>query len=148
MVQFASYLRCPRINGPNVLPYQFQIVAAVLASDWCQKTFVFFCPIRAQQTLELFRVFLYAKYMNFSYSPCLSWLFSEVLCTRWKIPYQNKMQGKTFGISAIISPLNKAGPFAGIITEAYLKVCEIYIYRFLRSIKKKRIETRENTLFV
>ena len=32
----------------NVLPDQFQTVAAVLASDWCQKTFVFFCPIRRQ----------------------------------------------------------------------------------------------------
>ena len=30
----------------NVLPDQYQTVAAVLTSDWCQKTFVFFCPIR------------------------------------------------------------------------------------------------------
>ena len=28
-------------NAPNVLPDQFQTVAAVLASDWCQKTCVF-----------------------------------------------------------------------------------------------------------
>ena len=34
--------------GDNVLPDQFQMVTAVLASDWCQKTFVFFCPIRSQ----------------------------------------------------------------------------------------------------
>ena len=27
----------------NVLPDRFRMVAAVLASDWCQKTFVFFC---------------------------------------------------------------------------------------------------------
>ena len=41
----------------NVLPDQFQTVAVVLASDWCQKTFEFFCPIRGQQTSESFRVF-------------------------------------------------------------------------------------------
>ena len=34
--------------GDNVLPDQFQTVAAVMASDWCQETFVFFCPIRSQ----------------------------------------------------------------------------------------------------
>ena len=57
MVQFASYLRrvlCktrlifPRINGPNVLSDQFQTVAGVLASDWCQKTCFFLAPIRGQ----------------------------------------------------------------------------------------------------
>ena len=37
-----------RAPGDNVLPDQFQTVAVVLASDWCQKTFVFFCPIRRQ----------------------------------------------------------------------------------------------------
>ena len=37
-------------NSPwdNVLPDQFKTVAAVLTSDWCQKTFVFFCPITRQ----------------------------------------------------------------------------------------------------
>ena len=30
-----------RAPGDNVLPDQFQTVAAVLASDWCQKTQVF-----------------------------------------------------------------------------------------------------------
>ena len=29
-------------------PDQFQTVTAVLAADWCQKTFVFFCLIRSQ----------------------------------------------------------------------------------------------------
>ena len=28
--------------GDNVLPDQFQTVTAILPSDWCQKTFVFF----------------------------------------------------------------------------------------------------------
>ena len=45
--------------GENVLPDQFQTVVAVLASDWCQKTVVFFCPIRSQQTYGSFRVSLH-----------------------------------------------------------------------------------------
>ena len=32
-----------RAPGDNVLPDQFQTVVVVLGSDWCQKTFVFFC---------------------------------------------------------------------------------------------------------
>ena len=31
-----------RAPGDNVLPDQFQTVAAVLVSDWCQKAFVIF----------------------------------------------------------------------------------------------------------
>ena len=42
----------------NVLPDQFQTVAGVLGSNWCEETFVFFRPIRGQHTLESFRVFL------------------------------------------------------------------------------------------
>ena len=37
-----------RAPGDNVLPDQFQTVAAVLASDWCQKTCVFLASIRSQ----------------------------------------------------------------------------------------------------
>ena len=37
-----------RAPGDNVLPDQFQTVAAVLASDWCQKTCGFLAPIRSQ----------------------------------------------------------------------------------------------------
>ena len=37
-----------RAPGDNVLPDEFQMVAAVVTSDLCQKTFVFFCPIRRQ----------------------------------------------------------------------------------------------------
>ena len=49
---------------------QFQTVAAVLASDWCQKTVVFFCPIRSQQTygealLEMKSSNLSAKFKGF-----------------------------------------------------------------------------------
>ena len=38
-----------RAPGDNVLTDQFQTVRPVLASDWYQKTFVFFCPITEQQ---------------------------------------------------------------------------------------------------
>ena len=37
-----------RAPGDNVLPDQFQTVASVLDSDWCQKTCVFLAPIRSQ----------------------------------------------------------------------------------------------------
>ena len=37
-----------RAPGDNVLPDQFQTAAAVLASDWCQKTCVFRAPLRSQ----------------------------------------------------------------------------------------------------
>ena len=37
-----------RAPGDKVLTDQFQTVGAVLASDWCQKIFVFFCPITEQ----------------------------------------------------------------------------------------------------
>ena len=36
-------------NAPKVLTDQFQTVGVILASDWCQKIFVFFCPITEQQ---------------------------------------------------------------------------------------------------
>ena len=32
----------------TIVPDQLQTVAAVLASDWCQKTCVFLAPIRSQ----------------------------------------------------------------------------------------------------
>jgi len=38
-----------RAPGDKVLTDQFQMVGAALASNWCQKTFVFFCPITEQQ---------------------------------------------------------------------------------------------------
>ena len=65
------------------LPDSFRTVLAVMASDWYQKPFfvffLFFYPARSQQTLELFLVFLYAKNMKFSCSPCLSMLFAKAL---------------------------------------------------------------------
>ena len=38
-----------RAPGDKVLTDQFQTAGVILASDWCQKTFVFFCPITEQQ---------------------------------------------------------------------------------------------------
>ena len=46
-----------RASGDIVLQDYFQTVAVILASDWCQKIFVFFCPIRVKCALESFRVF-------------------------------------------------------------------------------------------
>ena len=37
-----------RAPGDKVLTDQFQTVGAILASDWCQKIFVFFCPVTEQ----------------------------------------------------------------------------------------------------
>ena len=38
-----------RAPGDKVLTDQFQTAGVILASDWCQKTFVFFCPITERQ---------------------------------------------------------------------------------------------------
>ena len=38
-----------RAPGDKVLTDQFQTAGVILASDWCQKTFVFFFPITEQQ---------------------------------------------------------------------------------------------------
>ena len=38
-----------RASGDKVLTEQFQTVGVILASDWCQKIFVFVCPITEQQ---------------------------------------------------------------------------------------------------
>jgi len=38
--------------GENVSPQQFLTVKPVLAPDWVQKTFVFFCPTSEQQVSE------------------------------------------------------------------------------------------------
>ena len=39
-----------RAPGDKVLKDQFQTVGVILASDWCQKIFVFFfCPVTEQQ---------------------------------------------------------------------------------------------------
>ena len=45
-----------RAPGDNVLTDQFQTVRPILASDWCQKTFVFLCPITEQHSLNFSRL--------------------------------------------------------------------------------------------
>ena len=68
-----------RAPGDKVLTDQFQTVGAVLASDWCQKTFAFFCPITEQQDWESFHVFLHEIYVQASCSPYLSGSSNEGL---------------------------------------------------------------------
>ena len=58
-----------RAPGDKVLTDQFQTVGVTLASDWCQKIFVFFCPITEQQDYESFRVFLHDRNIHASCSP-------------------------------------------------------------------------------
>ena len=58
-----------RAPGDRVLTDQFQTVGVILASDWCQKIFVFFCPITEQQDYESFRVFLHERNIHASCSP-------------------------------------------------------------------------------
>ena len=58
-----------RAHGDKVLMDQFQTVRLVLASDWCQKTIVFFCPITELQDYEPFHVFLHDTYIQVSCSP-------------------------------------------------------------------------------
>ena len=73
-----------------------------------QETFVFFCPIRGQQTLESFLCVLTCKvHEGVSRSPCLSWLFAEALHKEVKrFNVRTKSKGKRSWISTIISPVN------------------------------------------
>ena len=47
-----KYITARRAPGDNVLPDQFQTVATVLASDWCQKNTSLLAPIRSQNRGE------------------------------------------------------------------------------------------------
>ena len=58
-----------RAPGDKVLTDQFQMVRVILASDWCPKIFVFFCPITEQQDYESFHVFLHERNIHASCSP-------------------------------------------------------------------------------
>ena len=55
--------RARRAPGDTFLPDQFQTAGVVPNSDWCQKFFVFFFPIRGQQAVKSFRVFLYGNHL-------------------------------------------------------------------------------------
>ena len=63
-------------NSPwdKALPDQFQTVGVVLASDWCQKIFVFFSPITGQLARSPFCVFLYGRVNEVNVSAIFSLL--------------------------------------------------------------------------
>ena len=54
-----KYSSARRAHGDKFLSDKFQTAEVILNSDWCQKCFVFFCPIRGQQAVKSFRVFLH-----------------------------------------------------------------------------------------
>ena len=59
-----------RAPGDTFLPDQFQTVEVILNSDWCQKFFVFFCPIRGQHFREAFHpalVFSYCSILRYKF---------------------------------------------------------------------------------
>ena len=58
-------------NGP------VPTAGVVLASDWCQKIFVFFWPITEQQDYESFRAFLHEMNIHASCSPYFQRAFSR-----------------------------------------------------------------------
>ena len=61
-VPFTAEPEIPEIltkwKAPNVLPDQFQMVAAILASGWCQKNTSFLAPIRRHCPQGLFWLFV------------------------------------------------------------------------------------------
>ena len=67
-----------RAPGDKVLTDQFQTVGAILASDWCQKIFVFFCPITEQEHEESLRVLLHEIYTHASCSPLVDRGFTRL----------------------------------------------------------------------
>ena len=104
----------------SIVPDQFQTVGIILNSDWCQKFFVFFCPIRGQQAVKSFRVFLHGNHLI----AILALVRSARVCSRVRnvsLKSQHEMYRESFRISVEIY----AGPFTGIVTVAYFQVCEI-----------------------
>ena len=74
-----------RARGDNLLPDQFQTVAAVLAFDWCKKLLCFSAQSEGSRPWNPFCVFLHAKYMKESavrhvYLGCSRRLYTR----RWK----------------------------------------------------------------
>ena len=101
-----------RAPGDTFLPDQFQTVGVILNSDWCQKFFVSFCPIRGQEAVKSFRVFLHGNHLI----AILAWFVQQGFARGLELSQsQHKMYRESFGISAE----KYAGPFAGIITMAY-----------------------------
>ena len=96
-----------RAPGDKVLRDQFQTVRLVLASDWCQKNFVFFCPIAEQQDQESF----HDRYIQASCSPCYS---------RRKVSITAQNVGEICSAYTQETRHKSAGPFPGIVTLADL----------------------------
>ena len=80
-----------RAPGDNVLPDQFQTLGAVLASDWCQKTVVFFCPIRSQQTYGSFRVSLHGMIHEWQLLAMFVWAVRRGFARDEKFQSQHKI---------------------------------------------------------
>ena len=51
------------VGREEPLGTRFQTAEVILNSDWCQKLFVFFWPIRGQQAVRSFRVFLHGNHL-------------------------------------------------------------------------------------
>ena len=98
-------MRTPR---ENVLPDQFQAVAAEDSRPWSRFVCSYMQSTRSSNSA-----------IRHVYLGCSRGLYTR----SEKVQYQNKIKGKMFGISAIISPVNTLDHN---ITEAYLKVCEIF----------------------
>ena len=95
-----------------------QTVGIILNSDWCQKFFVFFCPIRGQQAVKSFRVFLHGNQLI----AILAWFVQQGFARGLEMSQsQHEMYRESFGISVE----KYAGPFAGIVIVLYFQVCEI-----------------------
>ena len=113
-----KHSRARRAPGDKFLPDQFQTVGIILNSDWCQKFFVFFCPIRGQQAVKSFRVFLHGNHLV----AILAWFVQQGFARGLEMSQsQHEMYRESFGISTE----KYAGSFAGIVIAVYFQVCEI-----------------------
>ena len=76
--------------GDKVLTDQFQTVGAALASDWCQKTFVFFLPNHRAARLGVVSC-LPTRYIHTRCSPYLSGFVRRGFTRGEKFQSQHKM---------------------------------------------------------
>ena len=109
--------RAKRAPGDMFLPDQFQKVGIIRNSDWCQKFFMIFCPIRGHQAVKSFRGFLHGNHLI----AILTWFVWQGVARGEKSQSQHEM----YRVGFVISAEKYAGPFGGIVTVAYFQVCEI-----------------------
>ena len=81
------------LNGQKKMATKKSIVVVILNSVWCQKFFVFFCPIRGQHTVKSFRVFLHRNHLI----AILAWFVWQGFARGEKSQSQHKMYRKSFG---------------------------------------------------